>query len=183
MLEKVQYCNYHRNILVEAYTDAFVFDRYKQVVLLSLVGQDSAVKSISSAMVSGRELQISQREGNITIEADRNTHYRILSSKLPSGLLHQLVVAEDFLKSENSGRKLIFIPAGTSPAEAVFHHLQQTFAITAIPEWSSWLYERLKEQELIEELEGTVQAVRLWVHEKALDELISEGVRKKEIRF
>ena len=183
MLEKVRYCNYHRNILVETFTDAFVYDRYKQILLLSIVGQDSAVKAISSAMVSGRDLEITRTEGNIAIEADRSTHYKILSSKLPSGLLHQLVVAEDFLKSENSGKKLIFIPAGTNPAEAVFHHLQSTFAITAIPEWSSWLYERLKQQEFLEELEGTEKAVRLWLHEKALDEMISEGAKKGKIRF
>ncbi len=183
-MERVKYCNFQRNIFVEAYTDAFVYDRYMQILLLSIAGQDSAVKAISSAMVSGRELEITVgEERNIIVEADKNIHYKILSSKLPSGLLHQLVAAENFCKSEGTSQKLIFIPHEMSPYQVIYNHLQKSLAITAIPEWSQWIYEKLMEQEFIEELEGNVKTVRLWVHEKALDEMISEGVKSKQIRF
>ena len=181
MLEKVRHYEHYKGIHVECSTDGYSYNDYNELYLLSVVGFDSAVKAITSAAVAGKEIELLE-DNAITTYASRCEKYRILSAKLPSGLLHQIVAAESFFTQEGAS-KILYVAEGQSAEAAVYHKLQQTYTVPAIPEWADWLYQKLAERGWVEELKGTVKVLKLNVHEKELDELISEGIRNREISF
>jgi hypothetical protein len=182
MLEKVRHYDHYKGIHVECYTDAYSYNEYNELYLISVVGFDSPVKAITSAVVSGREIEILAEDDITSVYANRHEHYRIFSTKLPSGLLHQIVAVESLFTEEGMS-KIIYVPEGQSVEEVVYHKLQQSYTIPAIPEWAAWLYKKLVENGCVEELKGTIKVFKLNVHEKSLDELISEGIKNKEISF
>jgi len=181
MLQKVRYRDYSKGIHIECYTDGYAYTEYDELYLLSVIGYDSAVKGITSAAVSGREVEIIT-DYVIRICASRFEKYRILNTKLPSGLLHQIVVAESFFTEEGMS-KIIYVTEQQDTPEVVYHKIQQSYTVPSIPEWAEWLYKKIVENGWVEELEGNVKVLKLDVHEKALDELISEGVKNREITF
>ena len=181
MLQKLRYHNYYKGIHIECYIDGYAYNEYQEFYLLSVVGYDSAVKAITAAAVSGREIEI-LTEYTIRIQASRYENYRILNTKLPSGLLHQIVAAESFFTQEGMS-KIIYMTEGQNTPEVVYQKIQQSYAVPAIPQWAEWLCKKAIEKEWLQKLEGTVKVLKLDVHEKALDELISEGVKNKEISF
>jgi NADH:ubiquinone oxidoreductase subunit len=178
MLVKIRYHDYHREIRIECYTDGYIYNDYDEFYLLSAVGFDSAVKGITAAAVSFREIEIIT-EPPITLYAGRNEKYRILSTKLTSGLLHQIVCCESFFTESDT--KIIHIPRGLNIPRTIYKNIQRGYTIPAIPEWAEWLHLRITENELLKELKGNMKAYELRTHENQLDMLISEGVRNKEI--
>lgn len=182
MLEKIQMTDYAKNVHIEAYTDGYAYDEYEQIYLLSIVGHDSAVKGISAAVLNNRIFEI--LKGDDLMRASAPWHYRnrILSSRLPSGMLHQLVISELFFSREH-GSILIYVPEGERVEEIVFNTLKERFAVPALPEWSRWIFKRLKEEEALDELSGNVKVLRLNTSEQQLDEVISEGIRSDKISF
>ena len=181
MLQKVRYHDYHKGIHIECYTDGYAYSQYDEIYLLSVVGYDSAVKGITSAAVTSREIDIIA-DYVLRVCACKLEKYRILNTKLPSGLLHQIVVAESFFTQEGKS-KIIYVTEGQNTPEVVYHKIQQSYTVPAIPEWAEWLYSKIIENRWVEELEGNVKVLKLDMHEKALDELISEGVKSREITF
>jgi hypothetical protein len=181
MLQKLRYHDYYKGIHIECYTDGYAYTEYDELYLLSVVGYDSAVKGITSAAVSGKEIEIIA-EYIIRVCASRYEKYRILNTKLSSGLLHQIVAVESFFTQEGMS-KIIYVTEQQDAPEVVFQKIQQSYAVPSIPEWSEWLCKKVIENGYVEELEGTVKVLKLDVHEKALDELISEGLKNKEITF
>jgi hypothetical protein len=181
MLQKLRYQDYYKGIHIECYTDGYAYTEYDELYLLSVLGYDSAVKGITSAAVSGREIQIIT-DFVITIYASRSERYRILNAKLRSGLLHQIVAAESFFTQEGM-TKIIHVTQEQNIPEIVYQKIQQTYSVPLLLEWSDWLYKKVLQKGWVERLEGTVNVLKLDLHEKALDELISEGVKNQEIMF
>jgi len=180
VLTKIRHHDYHKGIHIEAYTDGYSIDQYGNIFLLSVVGQDSAVKAITAAAVTGKELEILEGEDAVTIYTSQWEKHRILSAKLGSGCLHQILLKEALIEKRSP---LVFIPGKEKVEKAVFNKLQKVYALPALPAWSEWLYQKLLDDESVKELEGNIKIVRLDTGEKALDELISEGVRNQELRF
>jgi hypothetical protein len=85
MLEKVGFRDYDSSVDVEAYTDGYAYDEYSCLYLLSVSGRDSSVKAITSAVVSGRTVQILS-EPPIEAWTNYGQKFRILSSRLPDSL-------------------------------------------------------------------------------------------------
>jgi len=182
MLNKVRYADYWKATDVEAYTDGYAFDRYSHLYLLSVAGYEARVRAITSAFVSSREIEIAG-ENRLFLRPDFSQRYRILSSKSGKGLLHQVVLAEGFFRSSERGDKLLYIDDQDHAPELVFHTIKRNHSVPLIPEWSSWLYEKLKQENGLEELSGTKKVIRLSVTEEELDSFISEGVKNGEIEF
>lgn len=182
MLQKIRHYDYYRGIHIEAYTDGYSYNEFNELYLLSVVGHDSAVKGITAAAVSGKEIEAFEGDYVISVYASRNEKYRILSTKLPSGLLHQIVAAESFFTEEGMS-KIIYAAEGQSIEDVVYHKIQQSYTVPAIPEWAEWVYDKITDNGWVEELKGTIKVLTLNVHEKQLDELVSEGIKSKEISF
>lgn len=180
MLKEVKFWDQNRGIEVRAYTDGYAYDVYECLYLISLVGMDSAVKAVSSALVTGRSVEV-RAQKPIKLWAPCQEKFRILSTKLPSGL-HQIVVSEAFFASTETER-ILYISAEEDIRELIYHHIKAHLAVPLIMEWKDWLCEQMKEEGWLEELLGTVKAVRLRVNEKQLDTLISEGVKAGQLIF
>jgi len=182
MLNKVQMTDYSRNIHIEAYTDGYAYDEYSQIYLFSAVGHDSSVKAITAGLVSNRTIEIVRNDEVINVSAPWYYKNRIMSSRLQSGMLHQLVISELFFSKEH-GSILIYIPEGERVDDIVFNTLKARFSVPALPEWAGWIFKRLKEEEALEELSGNIRVLRLTTNEEHLDTMISEGIKSDEISF
>ena len=178
MLEKIRHNDYHRGIQIECYTDGYIYNEYDEFYLISVIGFDSAVKGITSAAVSFKEIEI-LIEPPIVLYASRTEKYRILTAKLTSGLLHQIACSESFFTEGDT--TIIHVPERENTAQTIFRKIRQAHIIPAIPEWAEWLHLKITERELLQELKGNMKAYQLNTHEKQLDDLISEGIKNKEI--
>jgi hypothetical protein len=58
VLEKVRYVDYGKTVDVEAYTDGYAYDQYSHLYLMSIAGYEARVKAVTSAFVSGGEIEI-----------------------------------------------------------------------------------------------------------------------------
>jgi NADH:ubiquinone oxidoreductase subunit len=150
--------------------------------LMSVGGYEAKVKAITSALVSGREIEI-LGENSLYLSQDYSHRYRILSTKLGSGLLHQIVLADGFFRSSDRGNNLLYIDKKERAPEIVYNTIKSNYSIPLIPEWSGWLYRRIKQEDCLEELSGTRKVIRLSVTEEELDSFVSEGIKNGEIGF
>ena len=182
MLERVRYTDYYTGIDVQAFTDGYAYDEYSSLYLLSVAGHDSSVKAITSALVSGRRIEILS-EDVINVGTEFGQKYRILNTKLPSALLHQIVATEGFFKSSDNRCKLLYIDKEEDIPRVLYEVIKNGYPIPLIPEWSEWLYEKIKEENGSEELSGTKKVLKLDLDEEYLDSMISEGVKSGEIVF
>ena len=182
MLEKVRYSDSWKELDVEAYTDGYAYDQYKHVYLLSVAGYEARVKAITSALVTGRTIQIIGQE-NASVCQDFSHRYRIFSTRLGNNLLHQIVLADVFFRSSNGGDKLLYVDKEERAPELVYDAIKRYYSVPLIPEWSEWLYRRIQEENCLEELSGSRKVLRLSVQEEQLDTFISEGIKNGEIEF
>jgi hypothetical protein len=181
MLEKVRFRDYDSGIDIEAFTDGYAYDEYSCVYLLSVSGHDSNVKAVTSALVTGRTVEISSDEP-VTIGTSYRGKYRVMSSKLPSMLLHQVVAEEGFFKLQDKSENLLYAGEG-DPVRLVYEAVRTGYPAPLIAEWSGWLYRTLRKEGCVAELKGNKKVLRLSVDEGILDSLISAGVSSGEISF
>ena len=182
MLEKVRYSDSWKELDVEAYTDGYAYDRYSHLYLMSVAGYEARVKAITSALVTGREIQIIGQD-NTSACQDFSQRYRILSTRLGNNLLHQIVLADVFFRSSNGGDKLLYIDKEDRAPELVYDTIKRYYSVPLIPEWSEWLYRKIQQENCLEELSGSRRVLRLSVKEEQLDTFISEGIKNAEIEF
>jgi len=181
MLQKVRFQDYDKGVDVEACTDGYAYDEYNCLYLLSVAGHDSNVKAITSAVVTGRSVEILSEPVIETWGAYRQK-YRILSTRLPDALLHQVVMDEGFFRSGDGPENLLYVDEG-DPARLVYEAVRAGYPVPMIPEWLDWLYGKLRQEGHMHELLGTKKVLRLALDEDSLDSLISEAVSNGEISF
>ena len=182
MLEKVRYTDLKHYSSVEAFTGGYAYDDLHYAYLLSVGGRESSVKAVVSGLLAGYSVRVGP-EGIVELERAPGSKYRVLGQRLPSGLMHEIVAAEEFFTPGRNGRKLLYLPEGRDAARAVYETIKRAYAVPMIPEWSDWLYEKLQEIYALRPLLGTVRVMDLKVDEELLDELISEGVKTGELSF
>jgi predicted RecB family endonuclease len=182
VLEKVKYSDNWKEVDVEAYTDGYAYDQYSHLYFMSVGGYEARVKAITSALVSGREIRI-LGENPLSLWHSFSEKYKILGSKLGIGLIHQIVLADAFFKSSDKGDKLLYVDKDEDAPEIVYNSIKRNYSVPLIPQWSQWLYEKIKQENGLEELSGTKKVIRLFVSEEELDSFISEGIKSGEIEF
>lgn len=182
MLEKVRYVDPERGVSVAAFTDGYAYDGYSRLYLLSAAGRDSSVKAVTAALINGRELEIVS-DDVIAVQKAWGEQYRIMGSKLPSGLVHQLVAADGFFAQNGHPARLVYGGDGEGAAATVYEAVRRSYPVPLIPEWSEWLYGKLLKTEGLRELAGNRMVLELDVSEEMLDGLVCEGVKRREITF
>lgn len=183
MLDQVVFEEYWRGIKVSAYTDRYAYDpENTSLLFISLAGTEQAVKAISSAVLGYRSLSIF-REGNSEIEVTGHpaSHFRVLSTKLPSGAVHQLVVDTRFLSNEGTESRLVIIPQSEGISRVVYAQILAHLASPLMPEWAAWICKQLTDRDLMRQMDGTLRVVEVSASESVVDEIISEGVKAGRI--
>ena len=185
MLDTVVFEECWRNIKVSAYTDLYAYNVEDGAVLfISLAGNEQAVKAISSAIIAYKAVII-RREGQPEhlLHGHPVSRYRIMSTKLAGGSLHQIVVDSRFWINSNTESRLVIIPTDTQPHKAVYSQVLAPLASPMIPAWGQWAFDRLQQMDRLREMAGTLGVVELAVDERVVDEIVSEGIRMGQINF
>jgi hypothetical protein len=179
MLHQVVFEEYWRGIKVSAYTDFYAYDpENASLVFISLAGTEQAVKAVSSAIIGGRTVSIMHdTDPKIPVTGHPASHFRVLSTKLSCGAVHQLVVDTRFLGSEERESRLVIIPQAEDVSRAVYSQVLAHMASPLIPEWSAWICRQLSHQDLMRQMEGTMKVIEVSANESTVDEIVSEGVR------
>jgi hypothetical protein len=185
MPDTVVFEEYWNNIKVSAYTDLYAADPENGAVLfISLAGNEQAVKSISSAIIAGKTVGI-RREGRPEdlLNGHPALRYRIMSTKLAGGSLHQIVADSRFWANSNTESRLVIIPADTKPYEAIYSQVLAPLASPVIPAWAQWVCDRLQQIDRLREMAGTLRVVEVAIDERIVDEIVSEGIQNGTIGF
>jgi hypothetical protein len=184
MLNQVVFEEYWSGIKVSAYTDLYAYDPEDDSLLfISVAGTEQAVKAISSAIIGYRTVTITS-EGNseITVQGHPSARFRVFSTKLPGGAVHQLVADTRFFQNDTMER-IVVIPQDEDIWSVVYSQVLSHLASPLIPEWAPWICLQLKKLDLMREMTGTLRAVEVWVDEEAVDKIVSEGVRMGQINL
>ena len=174
-----------RGIKVSTYTDLYAYDpENASLVFVSLAGTEQAVKAISSAIIGCRTVSILREpDTEIPVNGHPASHFRVLSTKLPGGAVHQLVVDTRFFGNEDSESRLVIIPQSDDVSRVVYSQVLAHLASPLIPEWSAWICKQLGHQDLMRQMEGTLKVIEVSANESSVDEIVSKGVRTKRIRL
>ena len=185
MLDIVVFEECWRNIKVSAYTDLYAYDPGDgSVLFISLAGSEQAVKAISSAIIACKTFGI-KREGEPEhlLNGHPASRYRIMSAKLASGTLHQIVADSRFWANSNTESRLVIIPADKQPHEAIYSQVLAPLASPVIPTWAQWVCDRLQQADRLRKMEGTLRVAEVVADERIVDEIVSEGIRMGQINF
>jgi len=183
MLHQVIFDDYWRRIKVAAYTDLYAYDpEDASLLFISIAGTDQAVKAISSAII-GCKTVIVRTEPDIEtlVNGHPTSRYRVFSTKLPNGAIHQLVADTGFFGNDETGEKLVLIPEQRDVASVVHAQVLAGLASPIIPEWSAWICAQLMEMDRMREMEGTLRVAQISANEEIVDEIVSQGLRTGRI--
>jgi hypothetical protein len=183
MIERISMYDYAKGIDIEAYTDGYSYDEYGYLHLVSILGHDSAVKAISSGIVSQKDVTIQQGNNWAGYAAMYGEKYRIFGARLDSRLLHQIVAIDALFNPANNSIGLIYIGASKEITTVIFNTIKKNLSTPLLPEWKDWLIHQIQKEELMKVMQGNVQIVRFSLTEKELDSIISEGIKQRSIRF
>jgi hypothetical protein len=148
-----------------------------EILLLSVVGPETSVKALtaglrSSAKDQGR-VEYSAHVGSVhgSSLSRCSDGYRVYRTKLDYGLWHVLCLS-------NRGG---FLPVLTD--EALWQHLQSDqFTTPLLREWIPWLKRKMKEQEVLVELnQHGCQSGLVLVEDQTLDDLVSKGIKEGQL--
>jgi hypothetical protein len=182
MIERISMYDYAKGIDIEAYTDGYSYDEYGYLHLVSILGHDSAVKAISSGIVSQKDVTIQQGNNWAGYAAMYGEKYRIFGARLDSGLLHQIVAIDALFNSVNNSIGLIYIGTSKEITTVIFNTIKKNLGTPLLPEWKDFI-RQIQKEELMKGMHGTVKIVQLSLTEKELDSIISEGIKQRSIRF
>jgi len=182
MLHKISMFDYYKAIGIKAYTDGFSYDEYEYLYLVSILGPDSAVKGLSSAIVTLKEVTIElDSDYEIRLCAMPGEKYRIMSARLDSGFLHQIVTMENLLKQTNN--KLVYIGDKKDTNNIIFSMIRKNFGTPLLPAWKDWFLRQIHKEGMVDVMQGNVQLATINLKEKQLDAIITNGIKNKKIRF
>jgi hypothetical protein len=183
MLDRIVFEPYGRGIKVSAYTDQYAFDpEDNSLVFISLAGTEQAVKAVSSAIVGCQTVSIRRADSSeILLDGHPATHFRLLSTKLPGGAVHQLVADTRFFGSDETGAHLVVMPQDEDVSRVVYSQVLTHLASPLLPEWGAWICGQLAELDRMREMEGTLRVAQVSADEATVDQLVSRGLRTGQI--
>src|SRR5208337_2377542 len=138
MLDTVVFEECWRNIRVSAYTDLYAYEPQDGAALfISLAGNEQAVKAISSAIIACRTFTV-RREGQPEhlLNGHPASRYRIMSTKLTGGSLHQIVADSRFWANSNTESRLVIVATDTQAYEAIYSQVLASLPSPVIPAWA-----------------------------------------------
>jgi hypothetical protein len=185
MLDTVVFKEYWRNIKVSAYTDLYAYDPEDGALLfISLAGNEQAVKAISSAIIACKTISIRcEGEPEHLLDGHPGSRYRIMSTKLAGGPLHQIVADSRFHVNSDKDSRLVVVSEGAQMQEAIYAQVLAPLASPLIPSWAQWLCDRLQEIDRLREMTGTLRVAEVSVDETIVDDIVSDGIRMGRIKF
>jgi len=178
---------------------------YGKLILLSIIGNDSAVKAIYGTLFdngrhSAGDIYVNdetQWYGRTSLCRNPRAAYKITSTKLRSGVTHQLIYDDRFLRvsekdrdSADEGTRYVLVKPGEITADLVYQAVLKNLPTPTLPEWSHAIYEELLAlsedfssltKGRIEEIDTypeEIKVISVQVSEEALDAVVSDLVKR-----
>jgi hypothetical protein len=185
MLDRIVFEPYGRGIKVSAYTDRYAYDpEDDSLLLISLAGTEQAVKAVSSAIVGGQTVSIRGADNSeILLDGHPATRFRVLSTKLPGGAVHQLVADTRFFGNVDEPGRLVVIPQDEDASRVVYSELLTHLASPLLPAWGAWICGQLKDMDRMREMDGTLRVAQVSTDEATVDQIVSQGLRTGRINI
>jgi len=169
------YCS---NLIVDTQEDDIVY-------FMSICGYQTAVKGILANFLehNGINLMIERKDYYLTRSY---LNYTFHSKKLPSGLLHTIILPKLALPNndENKNSFFMFTDSENEIQSLFFRHLDTKTDTPLHPSWDVWLWNKFKEQDTwlceLTTLVGTLKGYRVEFIPYQLQELIAEAIQHKE---
>jgi hypothetical protein len=183
MVDRIFFEPYGRGIKVSAYTDRYAYDLDdNSLVFISLAGTEQAVKAISSAIISGQTVSILGADNTeILMDGHPATHFRVLSTKLPGGAVHQIVADTRFFGNVDEQERLVVIPQDEDASRVVYSQVLTHLASPLLPEWGAWICGQLTGLDRMREIDGTLRVAQVSADEATVDQIVSRGLRTGRI--
>ena len=177
-MRMVNFYRWKPEVSITAYCDKYAISEDHILYFLSLSGPESAVRGIISAIQAGESITIRGDGACINcrkgLSALRSATSKIAYENMTHGLCLDVSLWE-----MNENREILLLK---NDPETLYYTLHQHFSITAIPEWKAWIHQKLQ-QYIVRLTSYCVEAFLLKVTEQELDEIISNGIRRREIQF
>jgi len=157
------------------------------VCFMSVCGYQVAVKGIIANFWGNKGIALDV-DGVAHYLKCSHTSYKVQMKKLPSGLVHAVLILKLALPSNtnNDGKQNRFLVITKDDRDILplfFRHLDEITEIPLHPSWTGWLWNAFKEQEdwLTEQqtLAGDFKGYLFDFHPTNLQDLISGAIRRK----
>ena len=155
------------------------------VYFMSICGYQVTVKGIVANLLEncGISIEIDGVEHYLT-RSDMG--YKVQMKKLPSGLVHAVVLPKLALSrndEEKQNRFFVITKEEQYVLTLFFRHLDEKTEIPLHPTWASWLWKTFKKQDdwfiELQTLVGNFKGYLFDFHPTQLHDLISKAIRKK----
>ena len=155
------------------------------VYFMSICGYQVTVKGIVANLLEncGISIEIDGVEHYLT-RSDMG--YKVQMKKLPSGLVHAVVLPKLALSrndEEKQNRFFVITKEEQYVLTLFFRHLDEKTEIPLHPTWASWLWKTFKKQDdwfiELQTLAGNFKGYLFDFHPTHLHDLISKAIRKK----
>lgn len=177
-MRTVSFYKWKAEISITAYCDQYAISENNILYYISLIGADSAVQGIISAIHTGENINI--RGDGESINCRKGIFpLRSFTTRLSyENMIHGICLDTSAWKTDQRSEILIL----KNTKETLYTILHNNFAITAIPEWKDWLYQKLSQFITPLRCYGIFASV-LKITEEELDDIISAGCRSGELKF
>ena len=173
-------------------------EHLRAIYFMSICGHQVTVRGLIANLLEG---------AGVTLEVDgdeyfleRSGSYKIRTKKLPSGLVHSVMISDLAIAGSNiyrnGGKKnndgddsdndrFLIITNEQDLQKQFFHRLDERTEIPLHPSWAPWLWMAFKRQEewdwLIElhTLVGSFKGCEVDFHQSRLHDLISEAIKRR----
>ena len=155
------------------------------VYFMSICGYQVTVKGIVANLLEncGISIEIDGVEHYLT-RSDMG--YKVKMKKLPSGLVHAVVLPKLALPKNDEEKQncfFVIIKEDQDVLTLFFRHLDEKTEIPLHPTWASWLWKTFKKQDdwfiELQTLAGNFKGYLFDFHPTHLHDLISKAIRKK----
>ncbi len=177
-MRTVHFYRWKPEVSITAYCDKYAVSENNILYFISLSGAESAVRGIISAIQMDESITIRSDEEDIHCRKGLAAMKSATSKIAYENMTHGLCLDVSFWEM-NESREILLLQ---NDPETLYSTLHQHFSITAIPEWKAWIYHKLQPY-IARLISYGMDAFLLKITEKELDEIISTGFKRKEIRF
>ncbi len=156
-----------------------------EAYFMSVTGYQATVKGIIANFLEyyGISLSMNWQEHYYSRSSES---YKVLLKKLPSGLVHSIVLPRLALSNQEESHEnkfYIFTREGKQQTLSVFFkHLDQKTDIPLHPSWTGWLWKAFIEQEWLIELKTVIGSFKGYLvewNQTELHDIISDALRNK----
>lgn len=166
---------------IKAYCSDIIIDDEEIVHFMSICGYQATVKGIIANFLEYNGLELTAEKNYYLTRSYQS--YSFYSKKLPSGLIHSIIIPTlSLAKNEEKSNSFFIFTENENLQDLFFLHLDDKTDIPLHPSWARWLWKTFQDHSWLYPLTtiiGTLKGYRIEFIPLHLQELISEAMENK----